>query len=68
MISVCMGLVGVDERTNIIRLVHCTTQEYLEDVVPEWLPNAVSRMARSCLCYLSLDVFYQGWCPDDGTL
>ena len=30
MVSVCAGLVTVDEESNIIRLVHYTTQEYFE--------------------------------------
>ena len=30
LISVCAGLVIADEESNIIRLVHYTTQEYLE--------------------------------------
>lgn len=29
-ISVCHGLVTVDEKSNIVRLVHYTTQEYFE--------------------------------------
>lgn len=30
MVSVCAGLVTIDEESKIIRLVHCTTQEYFE--------------------------------------
>jgi hypothetical protein len=30
MVSVCAGLVTIDEESNIIRLVHHTTQEYFE--------------------------------------
>ena len=30
MVSVCAGLVVVDEQSDIIRLVHYTTQEYFE--------------------------------------
>ena len=29
-VSVCVGLVAVDEKSNIIRFVHNTTQEYFE--------------------------------------
>ncbi|KAL8764520.1 MAG: hypothetical protein Q9194_007012 [Teloschistes cf. exilis] len=32
MISVCVGLVTVDEDSNVIRLVHHTTQEFLENL------------------------------------
>ena len=31
MVSVCAGLVTVDEESGIIRLVHYTTQKYFED-------------------------------------
>ena len=33
MISVCAGLVAVDEESDVIRLVHYTTQEYFERVI-----------------------------------
>jgi hypothetical protein len=39
-ISVCAGLVTVDEENSIIRLVHYTTQEYFERVRLEWNPGA----------------------------
>ncbi|KAL8635529.1 MAG: hypothetical protein Q9228_006988 [Teloschistes exilis] len=32
MVSVCVGLVTVDEDSNVIRLVHHTTQEFLENL------------------------------------
>jgi hypothetical protein len=60
MVSSCAGLVTVD--SNIIRLVHYTTQEYFqrhglksfEDVQRDII-------ARSCLTYLSYDVFADGY-------
>ena len=59
-VSSCAGLVAVD--SNIIRLVHCTTQEYFqrhglksfEDVQRDII-------ATSCLTYLSYDVFADGY-------
>jgi hypothetical protein len=39
-ISVCAGLVTVDEESSIIRLVYYTTQEYFERVRLEWNPGA----------------------------
>jgi hypothetical protein len=39
-ISVCAGLVTVDEESNIIRLVHYTTQEYFERTRLKWNPSA----------------------------
>jgi hypothetical protein len=39
-ISVCAGLVVVDEAGDVIRLVHYTTQEYFERTREKWIPNA----------------------------
>jgi ankyrin repeat protein len=55
--SVCAGLVTVDEETSIIRLVHYTTQEYLEEVRLSWNPGAQEEIAVVCLSYLSFDTF-----------
>ena len=40
MVSVCAGLVTIDEDSNVIRLVHYTTQEYFERTQSHWFPNA----------------------------
>lgn len=60
-ISVCAGLVVVDEASNVVRLVHYTTQEYLERVRGEWIPNAELEIASACLTYLSFPTFKSGW-------
>ncbi|KAF3809380.1 hypothetical protein GCG54_00011579 [Colletotrichum gloeosporioides] len=39
-VSVCAGLVTIDEESRIIRLVHYTTQEYFERTAERWLPDA----------------------------
>src|SRR5437667_12719368 len=39
-VSVCAGLVTVDEESDIIRLVHYTTQEYFERTWTSWFPGA----------------------------
>ncbi|KAF6821760.1 ankyrin repeat protein [Colletotrichum plurivorum] len=54
-VSVCAGLVTVDEESRIIRLVHYTTQEYFERTQNRWLPAAESLLAVSCVTYLSFD-------------
>ena len=64
-ISVCAGLVTVDEESNIIRFVHYTTQEYFERVCLEWNPGAQEEIAVACLTYLSFDTFRSGSCADD---
>ncbi|MCJ1272183.1 hypothetical protein MMC22_012091 [Lobaria immixta] len=62
MISVCAGLVTVDEGSNIIRLVHYTAQEFFEQAQKDWFPDAEIDIARICAIYLSFDVFESGFC------
>lgn len=68
LVTVCAGLVVVDPESGIIRLVHYTTQEYLERVGAEWNPDAQLNIARSCLTYLSFDTFKSGGCSTDKKL
>ncbi|KAH0559932.1 hypothetical protein GP486_003547 [Trichoglossum hirsutum] len=65
-VSVCAGLVTVDEVSNIIRLVHYTTQEYFERIRKKnWNPHAELKIASACLKYLSFHPFRSGSCPSD---
>src|SRR2546421_1391761 len=64
-ISVCAGLVTVDEQSNIIRLVHYTTQEYFERTWTSWFPSAQADIAITCVTYLSFDTFETGFCPTE---
>ena len=64
-VSVCVGLVTVDEESNIIRLVHYTTQEYFERMQKCWLPDAETDITRACVTYLSFNAFNTGYCPSD---
>ncbi|KAK4679893.1 hypothetical protein QC764_208180 [Podospora pseudoanserina] len=68
MVSVCAGLVTVDENSGIIRLVHYTTQEYLEGTRPRWNPNAELAITTTCVTYLSFTVFETGFCTTDRKL
>ncbi|KAM0264877.1 hypothetical protein ACHAQJ_000393 [Trichoderma viride] len=63
MVSVCAGLVTVDEESNIIRLVHYTTQEYFNQTRKDWFPDAEAKIADVCATYLSFNVFECGPCP-----
>ncbi|KAI9774757.1 MAG: hypothetical protein M1839_001624 [Geoglossum umbratile] len=65
--SVCAGLVTIDHKSSIIRLVHYTAQEYfgLVDVRKAWFPGAQTSIATTCLTYLSFGVFANGPCPND---
>src|SRR5436305_14863573 len=65
MVSVCAGLVIVDKESDIIRLVHYTTQEYFERTWVSWFPDSQRDIASICVIYLSFDVFKPGFCLTD---
>jgi ankyrin repeat protein len=65
MVSVCAGLVTVDEESDVIRLVHYTTQEYFGRTQTFWFPNGLRDIATTCVTYLSFDAFKTGFCPTD---
>lgn len=60
--SVCAGLVVIDQKSQIIRLVHATAQSYLEERRSCLFPRAQEDIARTCLTYLSFDTFDTGRC------
>ncbi|KAK6334999.1 hypothetical protein TWF718_010440 [Orbilia javanica] len=57
MVSVCAGLVMIDEESQIIRLVHYTTQEYFDRTWQKWFRNAEKNIAEACVTYLSYGIF-----------
>ena len=61
-ISACVGLVTVDEQSNVIRLIHYTLEEYLQGTWMEWLPNAHASITKACVTYLAFDAFECGPC------
>ena len=63
-VSFCAGLVIVDEETQIIRLVHYTTQEYFRRNGGTILACAQEDIAISCLTYLMYEEFGDGWLVD----
>lgn len=65
MISVCAGLVTVDEESGIIRLVHHTTQEYFKRARISWFPAAQRDITMTCIAYLSFNAFNTGFCLTD---
>jgi hypothetical protein len=65
MVSVCAGLVVIDEESNIIRLVHYTTQEYFERTQSQWFPYAQTDITTICITYLSFKEFDNGTCQND---
>ncbi|KAE8368005.1 hypothetical protein BDV27DRAFT_154483 [Aspergillus caelatus] len=56
-VSVCAGLVIVDEKSDAVRLVHYTTQEYFERTYKDWLLQGHTDLTRACLTYLSFKIF-----------
>ena len=68
MVSVCAGLVTVDEESGIVRLVHYTTQEYFDRRWKMWFPNAETNIATTCVVYLSFNDFRTGVCQNDDEL
>lgn len=66
--SVCCGLVIVDEKSRTIRLVHLSTQEYFKSSRSVKFPAAQEDISRTCLTYLSFDVFADGPCLDERTV
>ena len=68
LLAVCAGLVVADEERSIIRLVHFTTQQYLERKPVVEVARAQEDISKTCIRYLSLEPFHQGPCPDNTTL
>ena len=68
MVDCCLGLVTVDEETSIIRLVHYTAQEYLQDHLDQAFDLAgqttAELIAELSLTYLMTEPFAAGCCPD----
>ncbi|KAF7343797.1 NACHT and ankyrin domain protein [Mycena sanguinolenta] len=54
-LSLCAGLVMVDEKLKVVRLVHYTTQEYLDKIQAEKFPNAQTKIAHTLLTFLTFD-------------
>ncbi|EAQ88564.1 hypothetical protein CHGG_05183 [Chaetomium globosum CBS 148.51] len=63
MLSLCAGLVTIDEESSVIRLAHYTTQEYFQQSQKQWVLGAVADIATRCVTYLSFDTFQNGSCP-----
>jgi ankyrin repeat protein len=62
MVARCAGLVVVDVESDIIRLVHYTTQEYFERSQTIWFPNAEAEITTTCVTLLSHHEFGNGFC------
>ncbi|KAJ6596207.1 ankyrin repeat-containing domain protein [Mycena vulgaris] len=56
-LSVCAGLVIVDEKIPVVRLVHHTTQSYLDSIQDQQFSDAQSEITSSLLTFLAFDQF-----------
>ena len=63
--SICAGLVTIDTQSDVVRLVHYTTQEYFEQTQKDWFPNAETGITITCVTYLSFHTFESGFCHTD---
>ncbi|KAJ7310729.1 hypothetical protein DFH08DRAFT_1046584 [Mycena albidolilacea] len=54
-LSVCAGLVIVDRESFVVRLVHYTTQEYLDSIQALLFPDAQTEIAHTLLTFLNFD-------------
>jgi ankyrin repeat protein len=62
-VSVCAGLVTIDDQSKVIRLVHYTTHQYFEGAREKESHRDQLDITRTCLTYLSYDEFQRGQCP-----
>ena len=68
LVSVCAGLVTMDDESDQIRLVHYTTQSYFERRGAARFPEAPSTIAKTCLTYLAFGSVSDKYCLDEEEL
>lgn len=52
LLSVCAGLVTLEEETSLVRFIDYTTQEYLQRVRDQRFPKAKVNITRACIAYI----------------
>ena len=55
--SFCAGLVVINDQSNLVSLVHPTTQEYFEKHKEDLFPSANEEIATVCITYLCMRTF-----------
>ena len=63
--SICAGLITIDTQSDVVQLVHYTTQEYFDKTWKDWFPNAETDITMTCVTYLSFQTFESGFCETD---
>lgn len=56
-LATCAGLLAVDKKSNVVRLVHYTAQEFFEKNLKRWLPSAQANISLICLNHLDFKVY-----------
>ncbi|KAJ2998404.1 hypothetical protein NUW58_g329 [Xylaria curta] len=54
LVAACIGLVVLDDASNIVHLVHKSAAEYFERTKSRWFPRANETMAFVCIRYLQV--------------
>ncbi|KAL3480495.1 hypothetical protein BJX99DRAFT_266432 [Aspergillus californicus] len=67
-VSVCLGLVVVDEESEIVRLIHYTAQEYFKRAKKKLFPEGQNLLTSKCVTYLTFDAFHGHLCKDKDDL
>lgn len=52
----------INKKSDIIRLVHYTIQEFFKKNLEEWFPGTLSSIITTSVIYLIFDVFESGYC------
>ncbi len=55
-VSICAGLVFLDNASGRMRLVHHTAYEYFRDARSDWFPETESAISSSCVTCLSYEI------------
>jgi ankyrin repeat protein len=61
-------LITFDKESDVIRLIHYTTQEYFERNWATWFPNAHTDITEKCVTYLLFQDFEAGCSPTEHDL
>lgn len=64
-ISICVGLIELDEQSGEFRHAHFSVRTYLVETHQTWFPDAEAVIATACLTYLSSSAFSTGFCTSD---
>ncbi|KAF7335742.1 Ankyrin repeat domain containing protein [Mycena venus] len=54
-LSVCAGLVIVEANNELVRLIHFTTQNYLDSIQAKEFPDAATEITQACITYILFD-------------